>query len=116
VHSPARDLRRLSARPPVDLWVASCHDDADLRRAASLGADAAILSPILPCRANPGRAHIGWQALRSLAEAAPMPVYARGGLTALHLAQAREHGAAGVVVPAVDTKALHGAQRIAQGA
>jgi 8-oxo-dGTP diphosphatase len=116
VHSTARDLRRLSARPPVDLWVASCHDEADLRRAAALGADAAILSPILPCRANPGRSPIGWQALRALAETAPLPVYARGGLTAAHAAQARDNGAAGVVVPAVDTAARHAAQRVARGA
>jgi len=109
MHATARDLRRLSARPPVDLWVASCHDEADLRRAAALGADAAILSPVLPCRANSGRPHIGWQGLKGLAAAAPMPVYARGGLTAAHLPTARDCGAAGIVLPSFDMKILHAA-------
>jgi len=102
MHSTARDLRRLYARPPVDMWIASCHDDADIQRAAALGADAAIVSPVLPCSGNPDQPPIGWQALRRLAEIAPMPVYARGGLNASHLAQAREFGAVGIVLPAFE--------------
>jgi 8-oxo-dGTP diphosphatase len=102
MHSPARELQRLYARPPVDVWIASCHDDADIQRAASLGADAAIVSPVLPCGGNPGRRPIGWQALRQLIEAAPMPVYARGGLTPSHLAEAKQSGAIGIVLPAFE--------------
>ena len=116
IHSTARDLRRLAARPPVDIWITSCHDAADIQHAASLGADAAIVSPILPCRANPYRPHIGWQALKRLADAAPMPVYARGGLTAGHLSDARECGAVGIVLPVVDMKTVHAGPRVAFGA
>lgn len=116
VHSTAREVRRLSARPPVALWIASCHDEPDLRRAAALGADAAILSPILPCGSNPHLSPIGWDGLRQLAAAAPMPVYARGGMTPTLLGHATQCGAAGIVLSGTDMNIQAAARQAVRGA
>jgi 8-oxo-dGTP diphosphatase len=99
--SSASDLRRLTARPQLRLWAASCHTEADVARAASLGADVVFLSPILPTPAHPGQA-LGWETLKRLAASAPMPIFARGGLTASLLDQALEAGAAGIAVSHLD--------------
>jgi 8-oxo-dGTP diphosphatase len=115
VHSSARDLRRLSARPPVELWVASCHDAADLQHAATLGADAVILSPILPCRTRADGRHFGWDGLQRLAASVPMPIYARGGMTPSVLQQARDSGATGIVLSIADMNAVSAAPRAAHG-
>ena len=98
VHSCSRALQRLTSRPPVRVWAATCHNDADLSRAVSLGADFVVLGPI---RADPERPQdrpVGWDGLRRLAASCPVSVYAQGGLTADHLPAARQAGAAGVVI------------------
>jgi 8-oxo-dGTP diphosphatase len=102
VHSCTRELRRLTTRPPVRVWAATCHDDADLGRAVSLGADFVVLSPILPDPERPRAAPIGWDGLRRIAAASPVGVYAQGGLTPDHAAAALQAGAAGVVVSRID--------------
>jgi 8-oxo-dGTP diphosphatase len=96
VHASAAQLRRSTARPPVRLWVVSCHDAADLARAVQLGADAAVLSPVLPCSRHPARPALGWDGLARLATQAPIPVYAQGGMTPALLAAACRAGAAGI--------------------
>ncbi len=98
VHSTAAQLRCTSTRPPVRLWGASCHDAADLARAAALGADFAVLSPVLPSKAHPDLAPLGWERFGRLVRSVALPVYAQGGLNAGHLATAVEHGAAGIAV------------------
>ena len=95
-HSTAAELRRLTSRPPVKFWLASCHDGADLRRAEELGADAAVISPVLPSAAHPERPPMGWESLRSLAASARLPVYAQGGLSRGLLPEARRAGAVGI--------------------
>jgi thiamine monophosphate synthase len=99
VHSCTRELRRLSSRPPVRVWAATCHDDADLGRAMSLGADFVVLSPILPDPDRPHDAAFGWDGLRRAAASCPMGIYAQGGLTPEQIPAARQAGAAGVVSP-----------------
>jgi 8-oxo-dGTP diphosphatase len=98
VHSCARDLRRLIARPPVRIWAATCHDDADLALAVSLGADFVVLSPILPDPERPHQTPIGWDGLRRSVDGCPVRIYAQGGLAASDATAARRAGAAGVVV------------------
>jgi 8-oxo-dGTP diphosphatase len=100
VHSAAADLQRLGARPPVALWAASCHDAADLERAVRLGADVAVLSPVHAGARHADRAALGWDGVQRLAAAAPIPVYAQGGLTAGDAARARQAGAIGVATTA----------------
>ena len=43
MHSGSHLLRRISHRPPLPLWAASCGSRADLLRAAGLGADFVVL-------------------------------------------------------------------------
>lgn len=96
LHSTAAEVRRLYARPPVRFWVTSCHDAADLERATALGADAAVLSPIVFRPAHPERAALGWEGLRRLTAGAGIPVYAGGGISPAELATAQRAGAIGI--------------------
>jgi 8-oxo-dGTP diphosphatase len=96
VHSSAEELQRLRGRPPVKLWLCSCHDEGDLARAIELGADAAVVSPVLRSAAHPDRAVLGWAGLARLSARATLPLYAQGGLEAAHLAAARGAGAIGI--------------------
>lgn len=100
VHSRACELRRMSARPDVRLWSASCHDAADLARAVDLGADFAVLSPVLPTASHPEQAALGWDGLQRLAAAAPIAVYAQGGMSPALVSQAQDAGAVGVALGA----------------
>lgn len=72
---------------------ASCHDAAGLVRRA--GADFAVLGPV---GAVPGKsAPLSCRAFHELAAAAPMPVYALGGIASPDdVRAARAHGARGV--------------------
>jgi 8-oxo-dGTP diphosphatase len=56
VHLTAAQVRSLLERPlPAGrLVAASCHDAGELARAESLGADFAVLSPVLPTASHPG--------------------------------------------------------------
>jgi 8-oxo-dGTP diphosphatase len=91
------EVSRLSARPGVGLWAATCATPADLARALELGADLVIASPVLDGAEAAGPAPFGWEGLRRLAEICPIPVYADGGTSSADLLQARSAGAAGVV-------------------
>ncbi len=95
VHRPAR--RPLAARPDGLLVSTACHDAAQLRAARHLGADLALLSPVLPTASHPGAPTLGWDGLRALVPAAgDVAVFALGGLGPAHLDAARDAGAWGV--------------------
>ncbi|MCX7891368.1 MAG: Nudix family hydrolase [Burkholderiales bacterium] len=98
VHTASAELGRRLARPDAALWAVSCHDAGALGRAARLGADLAFVSPVLPTSAHRGLPALGFTGLARLAAAAPMPVYAQGGVRPSHEAQARAAGAIGVAV------------------
>jgi 8-oxo-dGTP diphosphatase len=102
VHSTAQDLRKLTIRPPVQLWAATCQSADDLARAASLGADFAVLSRGDPITSPVRRPHLGWEGLRALTESSPIPVYAEGGMTPDMLMKARQAGAAGIATDFTD--------------
>ena len=102
VHSPARELRRLTARPSVSIWAATCHDQADISHAVSLGADFVVLSPVLTDPEQPQFMAHGWGALGRMAAASPIGIYAQGGLGAAEVPAAVQAGAAGVVVTLYD--------------
>jgi 8-oxo-dGTP diphosphatase len=97
-HATAERLRALRGRPvPADRWFgASCHDAADLARAAALGADYAVLGPVRPTPTHPGAAPLGWEGFARLAVGAGLPVYAIGGLGPRDLGMAWRHGGQGV--------------------
>ena len=98
VHLDAMQLMQLDARPDVDWVGASCHSEAELARAAEIGADFALLSPVLPTLTHPGAPTLGWQTFSNWGTASPIPVYALGGLTAADVNLALSHGAQGVAL------------------
>ena len=98
VHLDSSAAASLTTRPDC-AWVGvSCHDDAELAHAAALGADFALLSPVLPTLTHPGAATLGWDAFSALAAASPIPVYGLGGLERDDVALAQSHGAHGVAL------------------
>jgi 8-oxo-dGTP diphosphatase len=105
LHSSAAALAGLVERPPTRLWAVSAHNARDLERASALGADFALVSPVLPTPAHPGDEALGWDGLKALVAASPLPVYAHGGLGAGDIEAARAAGALGV---AVDISRLSG--------
>jgi 8-oxo-dGTP diphosphatase len=98
VHLDASAASRLRARPDFDWVGASTHDAAELAHAAAIGADFALLSPVLPTLTHPGATTLGWEAFSRLAAASPIPVYGLGGLGRDDVALAQSHGAHGVAL------------------
>jgi len=75
------------ASPRIRLWqrrggslTAAAHGRPGLRRAAELGAVAALLSPVFATRSHPGAKPLGSYAVRRLAREAKLPVVALGGI------------------------------------
>jgi 8-oxo-dGTP diphosphatase len=98
VHLTARALAGLAARPgdPADLVGASCHDAMQLQRAAALGLDYALLSPVRDTATHPSARPLGWERFAALTDPVPLPVYALGGLDPTDLQEAVRHGAQGI--------------------
>ena len=98
VHLTSAHVRSLDARPfpPGRLVAASCHDADELARAEALGADFAVLSPVLPTASHPGAPHLGWDRFAALVEDVRIPVYALGGMTRDLMETAWRRGAQGV--------------------
>jgi 8-oxo-dGTP diphosphatase len=86
------------AKPDSFLVGVSCHGEAELAHAAAIGADFALLSPVLPTLTHPGAAALGWDAFSALNAASPIPVYGLGGLGRDDVALAQSHGAHGVAM------------------
>jgi len=96
VHLTSAQLARLEARPPLELVGASCHDAAELARAAELAADFVVLGPVLPTPSHPAAAAMGWEKFAKLLADYTVPVYALGGLRASDLETAWHRGAHGI--------------------
>jgi 8-oxo-dGTP diphosphatase len=98
VHLQSGQLMALESAPEMSLWAASCHDRAELGRAAMLGADFAVLSPVLPTPTHPEAAGIGWDRFAALTRDCPIPTYALGGMRLEMLDTAMQHGAHGIAM------------------
>lgn len=98
VHLTARQLATLDGRPDFEWVGASCHTAGELQRAGTLGADFAVLGPVLATPTHPGAATLGWEGLAQAARDAAIPVYALGGMQRRDLAQAWRVGAHGVAM------------------
>lgn len=96
VHLTAAQLMQAKARPGFKLVGASCHDAVELVHAAEIGADFAVLGPVLPTPSHPDRAGMGWESFAALLRDYPLPVYALGGLREEHLEVAWRAGAHGI--------------------
>ncbi|MDH3870950.1 MAG: Nudix family hydrolase [Gammaproteobacteria bacterium] len=86
--------------PPVTgmMWAASCHNREELLKAAELGADFAVLSPVLPTRSHPGAPTLGWEGFADACRQLPMPVFALGGMQTGLLDTALAHNAHGIAM------------------
>ncbi|MFP5403837.1 MAG: Nudix family hydrolase [Gammaproteobacteria bacterium] len=98
VHLDAAAAAALTVRPEAEWVGVSCHDAAELAHAAAIGADFALLSPVLPTQTHPGAPTLGWDRFAELAAASPIPVYGLGGLERDDVALAQSHGAHGVAL------------------
>lgn len=98
VHLDTSRLLALRERPlPADRWVgASCHNLAELQHAAAIGADFAVLSPVLPTASHPDAEPLGWPRVVNWLEEVNLPTYVLGGVGPEHLGQAWASGAQGV--------------------
>jgi 8-oxo-dGTP diphosphatase len=98
VHLRSAQLKDLSMRPlPENLTVAaSCHSAEELQTAQALDCDFAVLGSVLPTTTHPEASPMGWEGFARLRESVSLPIYAIGGLSPEHLAEARQHGAQGI--------------------
>lgn len=71
-----------TGRASFALTTVACRDAEGLRRAARIGACAAVLSPAFATDSHPGAEALGPDAFRRLARDAGLPVFALGGVTA----------------------------------
>lgn len=98
VHLTARQLQALDSRPDCALVGASCHSADELRRAEELGADFAVLGPVLPTPTHPEAPLLGWAGFRRHAAEAHIPVFALGGLRESDRGDALDSGAHGLAM------------------
>ncbi len=99
VHWRADDLRAGLAAPPGLAWqAASCHDAAELHRAADAGVDWAVLGPVNATDSHPGAPGIGWSRFSVLAAKSRIPVFALGGVTGADAERAFLAGAHGLAM------------------
>ncbi|HEB57789.1 MAG TPA: Nudix family hydrolase [Gammaproteobacteria bacterium] len=98
IHLPAYRLPEYTRRPVSadHLFAVSTHDEHEIHHAAELGADFIVLSPVCATPDHPEVPPLGWGQFAALADVAPMPVYALGGVAGSDVALARRHGAQGV--------------------
>jgi len=98
LHLSEARLRRLQERPWLDRMLigASCHDPSALARAAELGLDYALLSPVQPTSSHPKATALGWRRFAALVDTAFVPVFALGGVGDEDLKTAISLGAQGV--------------------
>ncbi|QLQ32144.1 MAG: Nudix family hydrolase [Candidatus Thiothrix singaporensis] len=98
LHLTSRQLWQMPAfhRQNGQWLSASCHNEQELRRAAEVGVDFALLSPVLPTLSHPKAGGMGWDAFAEAVEAVNFPVYALGGMTRCHAEMARRSGGQGI--------------------
>ena len=96
IHLTSRELSALSTRPPRGLVGASCHTPEELSRAAGLGLDYALLSPVLPTASHPEAEALGWARFADWVEPVNLPVYALGGMQRELISTAKSAGAQGI--------------------
>ncbi len=98
VHLAAGQLADLERRPELDWCAASCHDAAELARAAELDVDFAVLGPVQATPTHPDAQPLGWGGFGALALGSTLPVYALGGVRRADLETAWRSGAHGIAM------------------
>ncbi len=98
-HFPeARMIEAMRARRRGDpgLFTAACHSRKALARAAQMGVDAVLLSPILPSQSPSAVRPLGLMRASSLIAQTSLPVYALGGINAETACRLKGFGFSGV--------------------
>lgn len=98
VHLSAGRLMSLQQKPAGLMCAASCHNAEELARAASLGLDFVLLSPVMRTLSHPDAVPLGWVQFSHLLNEYPLPVYALGGLRPADMGTAWAHGAHGIAM------------------
>ncbi|MBU0499975.1 MAG: Nudix family hydrolase [Gammaproteobacteria bacterium] len=97
LHLTSLDLMGLRSAPKVSgLLAASCHNERELEQAEGIGANFAVLSPVLPTSSHPGALTLGWEGFEERVREAAIPVYALGGVGSVPPEVSWHHGAQGV--------------------
>ncbi|MEN0653129.1 MULTISPECIES: thiamine phosphate synthase [Hyphobacterium] len=82
VHWPERLAGQVRLRHPAGMWLTlSAHSRAAAERAARLGADAVLLSPVFPTLSPGAGRSLGLWTAGAIARSVAAPVYALGGIT-----------------------------------
>lgn len=102
LHLPEKQAR-VGVLAPAKLWLqrgklltVAAHSPAALARAARLGANAALLSPVFPTESHPGGASIGPVRFSAWSRAAAVATYALGGVRQGNSRRLVDSGAIGV--------------------
>jgi 8-oxo-dGTP diphosphatase len=98
VHLTSQQLNALKSRPPLALVGASCHSKKELYRAEVLGADFAVLGPVLPTPTHPEAQLLGWPGFAAAVAETRIPVFALGGLHEADRTQSLINGAHGLAM------------------
>jgi len=96
VHLTGAQLANCRERPPFPLVAASTHSRAEIERAGDLGLDFVVLGPVKVTLSHPAASPLGWKAFSVIAGAAPLPVFALGGLEGADMPEAVACGAHGI--------------------
>jgi 8-oxo-dGTP diphosphatase len=98
VHLNSRQITQFASRPIAVnmLLAASCHNQQELKQVEAIGADFAVLSPVLATESHPDAHPLGWSAFSAMVEDVSIPVYALGGMCPEYLPVAKCHGAQGI--------------------
>lgn len=97
LHLSSRALLATAGRPPDCGWLgASCHNLAELQQAERIGADFAVLAPVLATASHPDAVPLGWAAAGALLEQVNLPVYLLGGMRPADCQAAFQAGAQGI--------------------
>jgi 8-oxo-dGTP diphosphatase len=98
VHLASAQLAHLQGRPDLAWCAASCHNAAELDRAAQLGVDFVVLGPVQATASHPCAKPLDWDAFTALVRGRPFPVFALGGMTPGSLDATWRCGAQGVAM------------------
>jgi len=98
LHLNSKRLQSMTSRPLAAdfLVMASCHSPEQLARAAAVGVDAAVLSPVQATASHPDAEPLGWPRFADWVEPCRMSVYALGGMQESDVSLAYAHGGQGV--------------------
>jgi thiamine-phosphate pyrophosphorylase len=101
VHLPERaiaDAPGVRTRHPAWIVTAAAHSLAAAQQAGVAGCDAVLVSPVFASRSPSAGPAMGVEAFTALVRAAPLPVYALGGVNARTAAQLTGSGAQGLAM------------------